>query len=224
MSRKDFWEVVYDFFGHDAFTATAGDNAPLLIKDTSSAGTPTYALVDGSASGELAIAFDSTTEAQIVTLYQGNILQFDIDLITEVEYRVKTNQSTLDSATTLVFGLAGDQNDAADSVAQNCWFRLAGSDAIVCETDDGTTDLDDKATGKTLVNAYKDFKISFATGKSDIRFFVDGQPVATGTTFDMSAYTGSLQVFLQHQKASDNNTDGVTIDRISVRGRRATNA
>lgn len=218
MASKDFWEDLYDFFGHGSFTATQADNGTLRIKDTSSSGTPTYAFVDGSSSGEVKITFDSTNEAQIVTLYQGDILQYDIDKIREVNYRVKVSTATLDSANILVFGVAGDQNDTADSVAQNCWFRLAGSNTVVVETDDGTTDNDDKATGKTLSTAYKDFTISFAYGTDDVRFFIDGEPVATGTTFDMSAYTGSLQVFVQFQKSADTNTDSVTIDRISVRG------
>src|SRR5262245_6642649 len=98
MARKDYWEVVYDFLGHHAYTATAGDNAPLLIKDTSAAGTPTYALVDGSPTGELALTFDNTNEAQIVTLYQNNIEQYDIDKIREVEYTLKVSTATLSSA------------------------------------------------------------------------------------------------------------------------------
>lgn len=218
MARKDYWEFVCDFFGHDSFTTTAGDNAPFLIKDTSSSGTPTYALVDGSPAGELELKFSSTSEIQILTLYQNNVLQFDIDKIREVAWRVKVSDASFDSANTLVFGLAGDQNDAPDSVAQNCWFKLAGSNSIVVETDDGTTDLDDKATGKTLSTSYKDFLISFAAGKSDVRFFVDGEPVAQDTTFDMSAYTGSLQLFLQYQKTADANEHAVTIDRVSIRG------
>lgn len=218
MARKDFWEHIIDFFGHGTFTATAADNAPLIIADTSSTGTPTYALVDGSSSGELAIAFDTGNEVQNVCLYQNNVLQYDIDKIREVQFRVKMNQATLDTATSLAFGVTGDRNDAIDSIAQAALFRLIGSDAVVVETDDGTTDLDDKATGKTLVNVYKDFLISFARGTSDVRFFIDGQPVAENVTFDMSAYTGSLQLFLQLQKTADANADGVTIDRIAIRG------
>ena len=218
MAQRNFWENRYDFFGSGTFTATAADNAPLLIKDSSAAGTPTYAYVDGSSSGELALDFSNTSEIQIVTLYQGNILQYDIDKIREVEFLLKMNQATLDSTTSMVVGVAGDQNDAHDSVAQNCWFRLIGSNALVVETDDGTTDTDDVATGQTLSNSYKTLLINFAAGTNDIRFYVDGTPVATSTTFDMSAYTGSLQLFVQIQKTADTNTDGVTFDSIAIRG------
>ena len=218
MARRNFWEYTCDFFGHDSFTATAGDNAPFLIKDTSAAGTPTYALVDGSPTGELALTFSSDTEAQILTLYQNNIEQYDIDLIREVEWRVKVSSATLDTANILVCGVASGQNDTADSVAEHAWFRLSADNNLTVETDDGTTDNDDKATGKTLGTTYKNLLISFANGKSDIRFFVDNEPVATSTTFSMAAYSSSLQLFLQWQKSSDNNTQAVTIDRVSIRG------
>lgn len=218
MAAKDFWGDVYEMFGHGTLTATAADNSLFRIADTSGSGTPTYAFVDGSSSGEIAITLASATEVENVCLYQGDILQYDIDKIREVEFRVKVGATTLDSATSLVFGLAGDRNDTTDSVAQNCWFRLVGSNSVVIETDDGTTDNDDVATGKTLSTTFKDFKISFANGKSDIRFFIDGEPVATSTTFSMAAYTGALQLLVQLQKTSDSNVDSVTIDRISIRG------
>lgn len=221
--KKDFWEHVLDFFGSGTFTATAGDNAPMLIKDTSAAGTPTYAYANPSSSGELKVDFDATNEVQNVCVYQNDILQFDIDKITEVEFRVKMNQAALDSASSLAFGLAAARNDAIDSIAEAALFRVIGADSttlVVVETDDNVVNNDDVATGKTLVNAYKDFKISFAAGKDDVRFFIDGEPVATDTVFDMSNYSGSLQLFAQLQKTADTATDGFTIDRIAIRGRR----
>jgi hypothetical protein len=99
-------------------------------------------------------------------------------------------------------------------------FKLVGSNAVLIETDDGTTDNDDKATGQTLVASFKRFVISFAAGKSDVRFFIDGDRVASATTFSMAAATGQLQPFVQIQKTSDNNTDSVSIDYIGWKARR----
>ncbi len=225
MSAKDFFELVDDFFGHRVYSATAGSNVGhgWLIADTSAAGTPTYAPVDGSEYGELAVDLAANAEIENVCVYQADQLQFDIDKITEVQFRVKMNQAALDTASQFAFGLTGDRNDAIDSIAQAALFRLIGADSttnVVVETDDGTNDNDDVATGKTLINAYKDFTISFAAGKNDVRFFIDGERVAAGTKFDMSNYSGSLQLLLQIQKTADTNTDGFTVDRISIRGRR----
>lgn len=207
-----------DFMGGATIAATVGEGM-WKITDTSSAGTPTYTKDAAAHGGAVTLAFDSQSEVQNVCLDFGNKLQLDIDELIEVEFRIKT-VAALDSATTLVFGLQTNRADDTDSTTNNAQFKLVGSNAVVCETDDGTTDNDDKATGKTLVDSYKRFVISFATGKSDVRFFIDGDRVAASTTFSMAAATGQLQPFVQLQKTADNNTDSVSIDYIGWKARR----
>ena len=225
---QDYWEFVDDFFGAGTFLAAPLGGDLWDITDTSTAGTPTYVYVDGSSSGEVALDFDSQEEIQNVCLSNKDILQFDIDKIQGAEFRVKMNQAAVDATTQVAFGLAGDRNDAIDTIAQAALFRVIGADsttAVVVETDDGTTNNDDVATGQTLINAYKTFKIDFSQGTSDVRFFMDDgngslKRVAASTTFDMSAYTGSLQAYVQLQKTADANTDGVTIDYVKIWGKR----
>lgn len=220
--KLNTWEFRDQFVGHRVYSATAGSNVGhnWLIDDTSAAGAPTYAGVDGGRG--VAVDMASTAEAENVCLHFGDILAFDIDDIVEAQFRVKMNQAALDATTMFAIGLTGDRNDAIDSIAQAAIFRVVGADsttALVVETDDGTTDNNDVATGKTLINAYKTLTISFALGKADVRFFVDGEPVATSTTFDMSAYSGALQPFAQIQKTSDANTNGFTLQDVLIRGR-----
>lgn len=207
-----------DFIGGATIAATVGEGM-WKITDTSSSGTPTYTKDAAAHGGAVTLAFDNTSEIQNVCLDFGDKLQLDVDQLIDVEFRIKT-VAALDSATTLVFGLQTGRNDNTDSTTNNAQFKLVGSNAVVCETDDGTTDNDDKATGKTLVDSYKRFVISFAAGKSDVRFFIDGDRVASATTFDMSAATGQLQPFVQIQKTADTNTDSVTIDYIGWKARR----
>ena len=226
MAKRDFWSWVDNFAGHRVYSGTPGSNVGhnWLIADTSSSGTPTYVPVDGSLNGAIAIDFDNTSEIQNVCLYHADELWIDIDEVREVIWRVKMNQAALDSTSQLAFGVTSDRNAAIDSIADAALFRVIGADdttAVVVETDDGTTNNDDVATGQTLINVEKEFVISFAAGKSDVRFFINGQPVATGTTFDMSAYSGALQPFLQLQKTADTNTDGVTVSYVEVRGYRS---
>lgn len=221
---RGYWEFEDHFFGARTYSSTAASNVGhgYLIADTSESGTPTYAAVDGSASGEIAVDLASTSEVENVCLYQGDTLQYSIDRIVEFEALVKLNQSSLDATSQFAIGLTGDRNDAIDSIAQAALFRVVGSDdvnAIVVETDDGTTDNDDVATGVSLTDSYAHLLISFALGKNDVRFFINGRPVAADVTFDMSAYSGSLQLFAQIQKTSDDNTDGFTLDYWRVRGR-----
>lgn len=205
------------FLRAQAYSTTPGFNG-WTIKDTSASGTPTY--VNSAAGAVLTLA--ATSEAEIVTLYQNDVLIYDIDQIQSISFDAKV--SGIDAATTLCFGLASAQNDTADSVTANAWFRMEGSAStsnVVVETDDGTNDNDDKATGTTLASTMKRFTIAFgesggAANTKDVRFYIDNQRVASTTTFDMSNYTSGLQPFVQLQKASGTGTPAVTIRRVQV--------
>lgn len=214
---QDFYEYVDDFFGTSATFPTSADAAnPWLVADTSAAGTPTYV----RNSGEAVLTLASTSEVENVCLYHGDALSFDIDGLFAFEARVKVSGCT--SGTSLCFGMGSARNDTQDSVAANAWFKMVGADsttAVVVETDDGTTDLDDKATGTTLSTTYKRFKIDFSN-KKDVKFYIDGTRVAQSTTFDMSAYSSGLQPIIQIQKTSSANTDAITIDYVKVNGKR----
>jgi hypothetical protein len=207
-----------DFMGGATIAATVGEGV-WKITDTSAAGTPTYTKDAAAHGGVVTLAHDATAEVQNVCLDFGDKLQLDVDQLIDVEFRIRT-VAVLDSATTLTFGLQSNRNDNTDSTTNNAQFKLVGNNSVVVETDDGTTDLDDRATGRTLVASYKRFVISFATGKNDVRFFIDGDRVAASTLFTMAAATGQLQPFVQLQKTADNNTDSVSIDYIYWRARR----
>lgn len=193
------------------YSTTPGHNGwTLEITGT----TPTIVNQNG---GGVKLTLTSTSEAQIATLYQNDVLP--IPLLGLQRIRFNAVVAGIDSVTTLVMGVASAQNDAADSVATNAWFRMQGSaslTALLAETDDGTTDNDDVATGATLAAVSKEFIIDFSHGITDIRFFIDGQPVATGTTFSMAAATSStyVQPFVQLQKGSGTGVPSVTIGRI----------
>ena len=209
---QDFQHYEDDFIGTVATFPTSADPAtPWLVDDTSSAGTPTY--TTGTSVAVLTLA--STEEVENVCLHHGDALSFDIDLIQSIEFSAKT-VATLDSATTIVMGVGSARADDPDTVAANAFFKLAGSNAIVCESDDGTNDNDDKATGLSLVATYRRFLIDFTGGKSNVKFYIDGQRVASSTTFDMSNYSAGLQPIFQIQKTSDTNTDSLTIDYVRV--------
>lgn len=216
-------ELVYsdDFVGGETFT-TAGQGSPWAIADTSANGTPTYAVVTPSATGEIKLQFDNTSEIQNVCLFNNDKLWLDIDNLQQVEFRVKVdNESTaLDSATSVAFGVCSARNDAIDSLATHASFRLIGSNTLVVESDDGTTDKDDVATGQSLKETYKRFVIDFTGGKKDVKFYVDGVRVASSTAFDMSAATGSVQLYVQLQKTADTNVDAVIVDYVQAIAKR----
>ena len=216
---QDFTSYADDFLGTSAAFPTSADPAtPWLVADTSSAGAPTY--VRNASNAVLTLA--STSEVENVCLYHGDALSFDIDDIQTVEMRVKISGCT--SGTEIVFGVGSARNDTTDSVAANAWFKMVGATStsyVVVETDDGTNDLDDKATGQTLSTTYKRFLIDFTGGKSNVKFYIDGKRVASSVTFDMSNYSSGLQPIVQIQKSSSANTDAITIDYVSIVAKRS---
>jgi len=217
---QDFVEYVDDFLGHGELPAAQSDS-DWLVDDTSSAGTPTY--TKGGIAGEATLAFDSQSEIQNVCLHMGDDLNFDIDDLDGVYFRVKMGQAAMDATSMVAFGVCSARNDAIDSLAAHASFRVIGADdttALVVETDDGTNDNDDVATGTTLINAYKRFYIDFSGGTDDVKFYVDGVRVASATTFDMSNYTSGLQPYVQIQKTADTNTDSVVVDYVKLVSRR----
>lgn len=186
------------------------------VTDTSSSGTPTKEMhADG-----YHLAFDNTSEVQNLCLSWGDVLSLDIGLLKSIEFLLLWDASTKDSATSLAFGIQSARNDNPDSTTINAQFRMKAAGTgltLEAETDDGVTDVDDKSTGQSLSTTLKKCKIDFRAGLNDVRFFVDGQPVCTDTTFDMSAISsGNVQPFVQLQKTADTNTDGVKVRRIIV--------
>jgi len=199
-----------------AFTTTSYDG--WQIKDTSSAGTPTYLCIteDGGAA-KLTLA--ATSEAEIVTLYCGDVLPYDLAKLQHLWWIAKV--AGIDSVTTLVFGAANAQNDTDDTVGVSAWFRMEGSastTAVVVETDDVTNEQVDVATGETLAAVYKKFQLDFTNGLADVRFYIDGARVADGTTFDMSDVSSgqNVQPYVQLQKASGTGVPSITIAQFGV--------
>ena len=206
-----------NFYTFDERFNGAALNPAFAVVDTSTLGAPTKEMhADG-----YHMAFAADVEAENLCLCLGDVLSFDITKLREVEFQVKMDGAAKDTTTTLAVGVGSARNDATDSIAVNAMLKIVNTSTtlgLVAETDDGTTDTDDVATGAVLSTSFKTILISFARGLSDVRFFVDGQPVAEGQRFNMSAATGGVQPFVQIQKTSDSNTDGVKIRRVICRG------
>ncbi|MCH8830132.1 MAG: hypothetical protein IID45_11205 [Planctomycetes bacterium] len=231
LSLRHKFEWSDDFIGGGSFGVSASEADPWVITDTSAAGAPTYQRLDlgestiAGALGTARLAFSSDVEVQNLCLSFGDLLAFDIDKLHGFECRIKQNQATKDATTTLAFGVAGDRNDAIDTIAKAALFRLAGLTAVntvVCESDDGTNNNDDIDTSDVLANAFKVFRIDF-TDLSNVKFYMEDSGgslvrVVTGTTFDMSNYDAGVQPFFQLQKTSDSNTDGIDIDYVQLWG------
>jgi len=206
-------EKIYDFLGAaDPPTAGSPNGTPFVEAVTNSA------TVSADA-GYMKLALDTTLENQVATLYQDDELIFDIDNLLQVDIWAKLSSAALHAAVSFGFGLASARNADLDLLAAACLFRGYGSNAIVCESDDGTNDNDDVATGLTLGTTVKRFTIDFAAGvktlvpppssggKGNVLFSMDDangnlRPVCRSTRFNMENYSSGLQLIAQIQKGA----------------------
>jgi len=208
-----------------ALPATVGA-APFIVEEEGATGA-SHTLADD---GFYNLALDATGEAQTLTFSMGDILRYDIDNLIRAEFIAQVTSASL-AGISVVFGLASAKNAAPDSVAANAYFKLAASFAVVCETDDGTNDNDDVATGQTLVTATpRRFAIDFSRdvqtvsppgtskgGKGNVHFYMDDvngylKRVCSSTLFDMSNYTDGLQLYAMILKAS-----GTTLGTLGIK-------
>lgn len=218
---RDIVKFEDDFLGHGAIGA---QDAGYWLATTSAGGGVTR----GGINGEASVALSSASESQNVCLDFGDDLNFDIDALKRVVLRVKMGQAALTAGSEVAFGVASGRADSIDAITEQALFRVIGSDdttAVVCESDDGSNDNNDIASGQSLVDSYKDFVIDFSGGKSNVKFYMDNgsgnmQRVASSTTFDMSNYSGGLQPYVQIQKASGTADDSVIVDYIVIESAR----
>ena len=217
--NRDFENYFDDFIG-----------PAVTIPTSASIATPWTVAVTGAApptaqrnNDRLVCTLTSASQIQILGNAHGDALGFDIDDIQRVVMRARIGAATFTSGSILVFGLGSARNDTADSVTAHAWFRMEGANStslVYVETDDDVRDNNDVATTATLGTTYKEFVIDFNGGKSDVKFLIDGVPVASSTKFDMSGYSAGLQPIVQLQKAANTNADVFELDYIEIVAKR----
>jgi len=206
----------FNFRGAYAPPATASRQGRWAKADTSAAGAPT---VQSGSSGAMELTLAADNEAENNCIYFGDVLPYDVDDIIRFRMLMALSAS-LPAAVSAAWGMTGARNDAIDSIAQAAIFRAIGNNTIVAESDDGTTDVDDVATGETLSTTPKWFEVDMSEGmltqsppslslgsKADLRYFItnaNGQKrrVAMGQRFRLDAYASGLQFFAQLQKTA----------------------
>lgn len=196
----------------------------LTTKDTSAAGSPTLATVDDADCGHFKMGFDATDEAQILTLYSGDNQQVDPNAAAQFYMRLSVS-ATPNANDILVFGLASAQNNTADTVASNFWLRLQGASLTpVIESDDGSTDNDDKATDQSFVmvaGTMYEFRFDIADDQDCAVYYrstLGGawtELTTSGTTFKINSTTG-IQPFVQLQKSGGTQTTFVLVDYVQA--------
>jgi hypothetical protein len=178
----------------------------------------TAAIVADSSNGQFLLHLAATEEAEDAVLYQNDNKTFDVgnDLIFEARINMAVSPG---SGVCAVFGMCGDHDLDKDTITEGAWFRFDASLVCKVESDDTTNNNDDVATGHTAVaGTYDIYRIDF-TDLSDVKFFINGARVATGTTFDMSnllAAEEQMQPYFSIDKASGAGLGDMNIDYVKI--------
>lgn len=142
-------------------------------------------------------------------LHLGDDLRFDIDNLQAFEVEIKKANWSANS--TAIIGLGSAFNADPDAIAASAWFKFAGT-ALVIETDDGVTNIDDQATNIAVpdgswIRLRADFETGVQSiappgsskgGKASVKFSAtnaDGYciHIPTSVHMDMSGYALGLQ-------------------------------
>jgi len=184
--------------------------------DVSSSGDTTPLVVADGINGIARMPLDSTSEAQESGLDWNDQRFFVLNqgLVWEARVALSTLPTLLSIA---VWGLAGDKNAVADTVAESIWFRADGNGVINVENDDTVNTNDDIATDTTVTaGQYKIYRIDCTTITS-VKFYIDGVRVAASTTFNMSQVAAlKLQPYFAIQKASGAGLGVLDVDYVRV--------
>jgi hypothetical protein len=212
--------VFYDDFLNTMATIAAAGVEGWTRKTT---GTPTTAglIVANQHGGIFREALAATNEKQESGIYWGDALNWNIDKGPIFECRANVAVAPTDQAE-IYFGLAnayveGPIAEADAGPTVHAFFCFDGALTPTIHTDDTATDNDAVATGVTATTgAYNIFRIDM-TNAADVKFYIDGVGVGTGTTFDMSSGTNVvLQPFIMAHKETGTGLGTINIDYVRV--------
>ena len=225
---KDTFETLkttYPLQFVEDFTGQAGGSVfdGTMLWNVVDVGDATEAIVADSSNGQFLLHLAATNEAEDAVLYMGDNKTFDVGngLIFEARVDLAVVPGT---GVVAVWGMCGDHNLDKDSATEAAWFRCDASAVVKAETDDTTNNNDDVATGVTATaGTYKIYRIDFTT-LSDVKFFIDGARVASGTTFDMSNLTAAeqqMQPYFSLDKGATVGLGDMNIDYVKIFSNRA---
>jgi hypothetical protein len=190
--------------------------------------------------GVFQLAHTTASETQSVLLSLGGTNAISPTKEVVFEARVKITLSTdsafdADSIYSVYIGMvtAGTAVSASatlfDGTADNVGFFLggiSGTNSIYLESDDATTNNDDKDSGKDFTSGtYHIYKIDM-TDTSNVLFYVDGELANNGNSFDMSAiaatdYLEPFILFSRTNAGGTNRAHTMDIDYVKVTWKRS---
>lgn len=209
--------VLYDdFLGSDIVIPASGsvESGCLWSKKIVSSNS-TVGGVASETNGVISCALAANSEKEDAALHMNDQLTFSLAQGVIFEARIKLAVLPSAAASIASWGLWGAWADGGS--AYRVGFEAAGSGAISCECDDNVTDTS-AASGVTVLNTdWKIYRID-CTSQTNIKFFINGVPVCTSTTFNnaASASNSKCQPHIGMYKASGTSVGTIYVDYVKV--------
>ncbi len=196
-------QVVDDFVGSSLLSIAEFSTASTQNWKKSTIGVATVASKADLACGAIEGALTSASAEQNAAIHRANQRNLDVTkkLVTEFRFRFTAVPTT---GSKFFIGLAADHNKVAQSMTQIIGFSADGSGLLYADCDDATTDSQATTATTLTANEWVIGRIEFYD-TTNVKFFLDGSRVASGTTFAFAA-TGAdavLQEYASLYKASD---------------------
>ncbi len=172
--------------------------------------------------GSRAMTLTATNEAQCIDMLSVDRWDKNANAIAEFVIRLAANGST--NAVDLSLGIAnGTSTTDADAITEHVLFHVDGNDlSIFCQSKDGTTTVAaadstiDLTAGTAVANRFELWIDTRDT--SNVKLYVNGVRVLSGSTFKINAATGPFGLLAHVEKSSSTATFGpIYIERAEAR-------
>jgi len=203
-------QIFDDFIGTGALPTTAHNG---FVSHDGDDGSSAHVFSD-EACGAYKLLTSNHSSTKEIAVMGNAVIRADKKPIFEA--RVSITESGTRTNDVVIIGLVNARNDATDSITHHALFKMTGANNnILVETDDNTTDTDDKDTGSDWVSTtYYKFKIDMSDLDA-IQFFIDDVNV-TPETMKMSAASSTLLLPIVEVQASTGQIHQANVDYISV--------
>lgn len=167
--------------------------------------------------GVIQIALAATSEKEDAVFYCADQRAYTVNLGMVYETRIQLPVIPT-AGSKAVIGVAAAWADGQNNIAQYLRFACNGNGTLLCESQDGTTQLS-VSTGITIATTTEWHILRIdASDVTNVKFFVDGNQVCTSTIFPFAA-TGigaQVQPYASLYKASGTSIGTMAIDYIAI--------
>jgi predicted RecA/RadA family phage recombinase len=163
------------------------------------------------------LAVIATNEAEKSDALSNEVIAIADGPILEARFTLVANGS--DATVDINFGLANGTNATdADAITEHVFFHVDGASQVInAQSKDGTTTVAAVTTTISAVDGtFQEFWID-ARDPANVKLYIDGVRVLSGSTFKLNAGTGPMKALVHIEKTTGTATGSVGVEFLNVR-------